>query len=324
MISKLFKSSAAVVAFAGFASGAQASCGDVTITEMNWASSAVVTSVSKFLMEQGYGCTVTTVPSSTVPSLVSVAETGKPDIVTELWINGAPAYNELQDAGKIETVADVLSDGGVEGWWVPQYMVDANPELATIEGILANKDLLGGRFHNCPDGWACKNTNGDLAKNFGLVDAGYEIFLHGSGETLATSIASAFENKEPWLGYYWAPTAILGKYPMVSVDLGVDYNEEVFLCAANAECTAEGVSSWPVGPVKTIVTTDFSSREPDIAALMANVSFTNAQMGEILAWKEANNGSNEEAAVFFLTNYKDVWADWINDAAKEKLAALLQ
>ena len=169
-------------------------CGEVTITEMNWASSAVITEVAKFIMENGYGCTVQKVPSSTTPSLVSVAETGKPDIVTELWINGAPAYNELQDAGKITTSADVLSDGGLEGWWVPRYMVDANPELATLEGVLANVDLLGGRFHNCPDGWACKNTNADLARNFGLEEAGFEIFVHGSGETLATSIGAAYEN----------------------------------------------------------------------------------------------------------------------------------
>ena len=37
------------------ANTASADCGDVSITEMDWASSAVVTYVSKFLMEQGYG-----------------------------------------------------------------------------------------------------------------------------------------------------------------------------------------------------------------------------------------------------------------------------
>ncbi|PWR03582.1 glycine/betaine ABC transporter substrate-binding protein [Meridianimarinicoccus roseus] len=313
---------AALIA-ASLGTGAHAECGEVTITEMDWASSAVVTGVSKFLMEQGYGCTVQTVPSSTVPSLVSVAETGKPDIVTELWINGAPAYNEMEEAGTITTVADVLSDGGNEGWWLPKYLVDEHPELATIDGLLANPDLVGGRFHNCPDGWACKNTNTDLTRNFGLVDAGFEIFVHGSGETLATSIASAYESREPWLGYYWAPTALLGKYEMVAVDMG-EYNEEVFLCAADADCTATGVSGWPVGPVKTVVTNDFSDREPEIAELMSNVSFTNAQMSDVLAWKEANNASNEEAAVYFLTTYSDVWPGWLNDDARARLSALLQ
>ncbi|WP_086053954.1 ABC transporter substrate-binding protein [Pseudoruegeria sp. SK021] len=323
MTRRLILAASSLTLCCGLATAAQAECGEVTMTEMNWASSAVVTAVSKFLMEQGYGCSVVTVPSSTTPAMVSVAETGKPDILSELWINGTPSYNELQDAGKITTLADVLSDGGVESWWVPQYLVDEHPELATVEGILANPELVGGRFHNCPDGWACKNTNLDLARNFGVIDAGIEIFQHGSGETLATSIASAFENQEPWFGYYWAPTAILGKYPMVSVEMGVPYDEEIFLCAADGDCSAEGKTDWPVGPVKTIVTTDFADREPEIAELMSHVAFTNAQMGEVLAWKEANNGSNEEAAVFFLTTFPEVWSEWLSEDAKANLAALL-
>ncbi|MEM7296626.1 MAG: glycine/betaine ABC transporter substrate-binding protein, partial [Pseudomonadota bacterium] len=48
------------------------------------------------------------------------------------------------------------------------------------------------------------------------------------------------------------------------------------------------------------------------------------QMGEVLAWQDDNNASFEEAAVYFLTNYKDVWGSWLNDEARGKLAALLQ
>ena len=34
-------------------SAANAACGEITMTEMNWASSQVVTGVAKFIMEQG-------------------------------------------------------------------------------------------------------------------------------------------------------------------------------------------------------------------------------------------------------------------------------
>ncbi|MCA8882902.1 MAG: glycine/betaine ABC transporter substrate-binding protein [Rhodobacteraceae bacterium] len=314
----------AFCASASLAGAAWADCGEVTLTEMNWASSAVVTHVSKFLMEQGYGCTVKTVPSSTTPALISVAETGKPEIVTELWINGTPAYEELSAEGKILTIADVLSDGGIEGWWVPKYLVDEHPELATIEGVLAHPDWVGNRFHQCPDGWGCKNSNADHIRNWHVEEAGIEIFQHGSGETLATSIAAAFENKEPWLGYYWAPTSILGKYPMVKVDFGVPYEPVLFKCYADPDCDADGKTTFPVGPVKTVVTKDFADTHPDLAELMSRVSFTNAQMSEVLAWAEQNQASNEEAAVYFLTQYSDVWSTWINDDARAKLAALIK
>ena len=314
---------AAVVATGFGATTAQADCGEVSITEMDWASSAVVTYISKFLMEQGYGCSVQLVPSSTTPAVASLAETGEPDIVTELWAAYTPAYFELKDAGKVVELADVLVDGGVEGWWIPQYLADEHPELTTIEGIKANPELVGGRFHDCPDGWGCNFTNHSNLKASGLLDAGIERFQHGSGETLATAIAAAYADKEPWFGYYWAPTSVLGSYPMAQVDMG-EYNEEAHSCNVKDDCATPAMSSYPTAIVLTVATSTFASEEPEIAELMSKVQFTNVQMNEVLAWQDGNNASYEEAAVYFLTNYNDVWGDWLNDAAREKLAALLQ
>jgi len=117
---------------------------------MNWASSQFITQVAKFLMEQGYGCKVTTVPSATVTAATSLAETGKPDIATEMWYNNAPVYEKIEKAGKVKTVANVFKNGGVEGWWIPEYLAKSNPELTKIDGILANPAAVGGKFHNCP------------------------------------------------------------------------------------------------------------------------------------------------------------------------------
>ena len=298
-------------------------CGEVTITQMDWASANVVTAVSKFLMEQGYGCTVTTVPSSTPTALTAVAETGTPDILTELWVNTAPTYGELVEAGKIVEVADVLSDGGIEGWWVPQYVVDEHPQAATLAGILANPEWVGGQFDGCPDGWACRTVDDNMNKVIDFEGNGIKVFNHGSGETLATAIASAYSDKKPWFGFYWAPTAILGKYPMVLVDMGAN-DAAIHACNSDKACTTPGISAYPSAAVKTAITTTFQAREPDIAALMSKVTFTNEQMNGILAWMEDNNASAEEGAVYFLTNNKEIWSDWLNDSAREKLSAVLQ
>jgi len=290
---------------------------------MDWASSAVVTAVSKFLLEEGYGCKVITVPSASTPALASVAETGKPDILTELWVSGTPAYDELEAAGKVEPLANVLSDGGVEGWWVPDYLLDEHPELATLEGVKANSELFDNRFHQCPEGWYCKTVNRNLLKAAGLEEAGFEIFEHGSGETMATSIAAAYSSKEPWVGYYWAPTAVLGKYPMTLVDIG-PHDAEAHACNIKDNCADPKLSAYPSSRVLTVVTEGFATSNPVETDLMRNVSFTNQQMGELLAWQEDNNSSPEEAAVHFLTTNSDIWSAWLNDAAREKLSALLQ
>jgi len=44
---------AAVAALLSTGSAAYAECGTVSVTEMNWPSSQIITHVSKFLMEQG-------------------------------------------------------------------------------------------------------------------------------------------------------------------------------------------------------------------------------------------------------------------------------
>ena len=308
---------------AGAARAQDAACGEVTITEMDWASASIVTNVATFLMEQGYGCDVTVVPSSTTPAMVSVAETGKPDIVTEVWPNGNPGYDTLSESGAITTVANVLSDGSRQGWYVPNYLLEAHPELATLQGVLDNPDLVGGRLHSCPDGWACRYSTEALARAAGVEEAGIEVFQHGSGETLAASMASAVENGEPWLGYYWEPTGLIGKYDMTLIDLG-EYDEATFECNQDPDCEEDGVTAYPSTPVLTVVTTTFGEEHPDLTALLENVQFTNAEMGDVLAWQEENGASSEEAAVYFLTNYSDVWRDWVNDEARANLAALIE
>jgi glycine betaine/proline transport system substrate-binding protein len=302
---------------------ASAACGTVTITEMNWASAAVVTAVSSFLMEQGYGCKVTKVPTSTVPALTSLAETGRPDILTEIWPGVADVYYKLEKEGKIVKVGDVLSDGGVDAWWIPDYLAEAHPELKTIDGILAHPDLVGGRFNNCPVGTGCRTSNDNLVKAFDLAQHGVQVFDHGSLETLAASIASAYTARQPWFGYYWAPTSVLGKYHMVEVDLG-PIDKAKAKCNATADCPTPGKTGWPKATVLTAMSKPFHDANPDLVALMGKVSFTNGVMDQLLAWQEENKASADETAVHFLTTYKDLWPKWLSDDARAKISAIVK
>ncbi|HBS50339.1 MAG TPA: glycine/betaine ABC transporter substrate-binding protein, partial [Rhodobacteraceae bacterium] len=94
--------------------------------------------ISNFLLEQGYGCDVTVVPSDTTPAVTSLSENNEPDIVPELWTNSTgEAYDKLKEAGRVIELTSVLEPGGVEGWWIPTYLAEEHPELTTIEGVMA-------------------------------------------------------------------------------------------------------------------------------------------------------------------------------------------
>ena len=79
-----------ITAFVGaliFSTNSQASCGKITIAEMNWASAQLMANVDKIILSQGYGCDVEMVSGDTMPTFTSMNEKGKPDVAPDLWAN---------------------------------------------------------------------------------------------------------------------------------------------------------------------------------------------------------------------------------------------
>ncbi|RZU98226.1 glycine betaine ABC transporter substrate-binding protein [Spiribacter vilamensis] len=299
---------------------ANAECGEVSVGEMNWTTGGIMTGITEFLLEQGYGCDVKVVPSQTTAAISSLAENNEPDIVPDMWVNSAPSYFDLAEQGKVQKASDTYTKGGTEHWLLPRYLVEEHPELGTIEGVLNNPELVG-RFNNCPDGWGCRIVNDSLIEALDLEGNGIEVFNHGSGQTLKASMASAYQNKEPWFGYYWGPTAPLGKYDMVSIDLG-EYKPEVHANNQDPESDEVGVSAFPSASVFNIVTTDFAEREPEAFAMLQNMTVENETMNELLAWYTDNEATNDEAVVRYLQNNQEEWMSWISEDAKANLQGM--
>ncbi|HSG03675.1 MAG TPA: glycine betaine ABC transporter substrate-binding protein [Marinobacterium sp.] len=321
---KKFKLAGIALAVSMSSGAAFADCGKVSIGAMGWASSEAVAALANFVLEQGYGCETTIVPTDTIPAATSLAENGEPDLVIELWVNSAPVYQELVAEGKAITASNLFAGGGEEGWWIPKYLADKHPELMTLEGILANPELVGSRFHNCPVGWGCRNVNDNLKVFHDMEGKGVEVFDHGSGANLAASIAAAFEEKGPWFGYYWGPTAVLGKYPMVRVDLGgVNPEQHALNQVAEQDPAKVGVSDFPSAPVVNAITPALEGRAPEAAAFAKNLSFPNNVLSEMLAWQEENNASADEAAAWMLTTHTDLVMGMVNDDARAKLSKLM-
>jgi glycine betaine/proline transport system substrate-binding protein len=100
---------------------------------------------------------------------------------------------------------------------------------------------------------------------------------------------------------------------MVRVEVPA-YDEEAHGCNGDVDCANPRFSAYPAAKVVTAVSGAFMEREPDVAELLKNVAFTNAQMGDVLAWRLDNNASYDEAAVYFLTQK----ANWPQSSTKSK------
>ena len=305
-------------------------CGDVTIAEMTWGSAAVAAHVQKVILSAGYGCNASLVPGDTVPTVTSMTEKSEPDLAPEIWINSAKdVVNKAVKEGRLKKAGEILSDGGEEGWWVPEYVVKNNPELTTLQAVLAKKDLFPdkeepgkGRFYTCPSGWACQIVNGNLYKAYGLKTKGFSMFDPGSGEGLAAAIAKAYERKQPIFAYYWAPTAVLGKYPMVKLG-GMTHDAATWKCITDKDCADPKPNMYPKSVVLKLATKKFAEGDPGAWKFVETMSWPNSVVNKVLAWKDERQATAEETAKYFLKNYEAVWSSWVTDEAQKRVKATL-
>lgn len=306
-------------------------CGDIQIAEMNWASAGVIANIDKIVLEEGYGCNVELVAGDTVPTFTSMSEKGQPDMAPELWINAVRiALEELLDEGTLIIGGEVLNEGGVEGWWIPTSLAEEHG-ITTVAQALEHPELFPGAedrskgaFFGCPAGWGCQINNANLFRAYGLEEAGFELVDPGSAAGLDGSIAKAFERGDGWFGYYWAPTAMLGKYEMTLLDFEVEYNKvEWDTCTTVADCADPQQNGWTASEVFTVVTDDFAEKAGVTMDYVKVRTWDNQTAGIVLAWMADNQGSNEDGAYYFLENHGDVWEAWVTPDVAEKIKAAL-
>lgn len=313
-------------------SAAPAVCGKVTVANMNWQSAEVLANIDSIILFKGYGCEVELVPGDTMPTLTAMMEKGQPDVAPEAWIN---AVRQPLDAavaeGKLHYAARALTDGGIEGWWIPKYVADANPAIKTIDDALQHPELFPsaenkgkGAVHNCPSGWNCQLTTGNAFKAWGGAEKGFVLLDTGSAAGLDGSIAKAYERKEGWLGYYWAPTSILGKYEMVKLDAGVPHDKEAFEgCNTKADCDNPTKNDWARAEVFTVITDRFQKAGGPAVAYLNQRAWGNDTVNGLLAWMSDNQATGADGAAHFLKTQPEIWTTWVSPEAAEKVKAAL-
>ena len=321
----------ALTGFAGMAAAQE--CGELTIASMNWQSAELAAAVDQFILNNGFGCEAEVIQGDTVPTITSMVEKGDPQIAPEGWVDLVPEVVQAGLAeGKIVGAAKILTDGAVQGWWVPKYIVEAHPEIKTIEDALKHPELFPdaedaskGAVYNGPQGWGGTVVTGQLYKAFGGEAAGFNLVDTGSAAGLDGSIARAYERKEGWVGYYWAPTALLGKYEMVKLEHGVALDaDEWKSCTSNAECAEPKKNDWPKDTVQTIVAKPFADSAPaEVMDYLNKRGWTNATVNGVMAWMSDNQATGEDGARHFLQENEAVWMDWVSPEVAEKVKAAL-
>jgi len=189
-------------------------------------------SIDEFILNNGFGCEASQVAGDTVPAITSMIEKGRPDIIPEGALSVVPELVKRGvERGSIVETVDPLAGSSEQGLWVPRYMVDKYPELATLKGVLKHPELFPapedpgkGAIYNGAPGWGATIITAQLFKANHAADANFVLVDPGSLAGLDSAISRAYEARKGIIAYYWAPTGLLGRYAMVKVDLGVTYD----------------------------------------------------------------------------------------------------
>ena len=311
---------------------AEPNCGNagtITIAEMTWASAGMLAQVTQRILQDGFGCDTALQPGDTVPVASSMLTRSQPDIAPELWVSTAQSvWDQMIAKGNVYKASNTYTEGGIEGWWVPDYMVEANPKLKSVTDLAANwKDFADpsnpekGRFYGCPPGWGCEIISDNLFKALDLGKT-FEVFSTGSGENLKASIARAVAARQPFVGWYWGPTEVIGKYKLVRLDMPA-YDPVKFKCLTQTDCANPEVTGWAPGEVAVAATTRLRTDAPDVATFLSKMTVPNNDMNAILAWADDASASPEETAQHFFQTYPQVWKTWVPADVAQRVEAKL-
>lgn len=290
----------------------------ITIGEGNWDSNTFHDQVVKIMIEEGYGVEVDVVPADTAIMLVGLK--GKDiNLVMEMWSENVVTYNEdITNGDYIEVGTNY--DDNAQGLYIPRYLQEEYPELVSVTDLLDYAYLFPnpeggdlGIIYGGPEGWSATNHLYSKMEEYGL-DAAYTFKSISSTAILNATLVSAYANEEAWVGYNWEPTWVLGIYDMVLLEDS----------AYSAEDFSNGIGAFPSVHVNINVDTDFEESYPEIFMFLENYETSSAIVNSALAYMQQNELQADDAAIWFLQEYTEIWEPWVTEDAYQNIMDSIQ
>lgn len=280
------------------------------LAENNWTGSSINVNVAKILLEEQLGYKVELV---TIDENLQWAALGKGDISAslEVWPSGHAAnVKQYIDDQKVVENLGPLGVVGKISWYVPTYVVQDHPELATIDGFKKPEDIAlfktaesgdKGQFLAGDPSWV--QYDEDIIKNNSLD---LKVVRAGSEQAVLAALDSAYSRKQPILFYFWTPHSIHAKYDLTAVKLP-EYTDGCYEKAASG-----GVScDYPKDVLFKIAWGDLKNKAPDAYQFLKNMQYTDKDQIGMIAAVELDKKTAEQAARDWVSKNESVWKAWI-------------
>ena len=312
----------------------------IVFADFGWDSAQVHNRIASFIIKHGLGYEVRYTAGETImlnTALIAAKGSEAPNVNMETWTEN---WQELYDKGLAKGKDSSTKEGfiplganfpnSVQGWYVPTYMIKGDPKRgikASAPGLKSVFDMpkywelfkdpedpQKGRFYSCIPGWSCKTINDKKFKAYG-VNKYYNIMEPGSGAALAASMESAYKRGKSWIGYYWAPTWVLGKLDMTQLE------EPPF---DNATFKSSAKCGYPAVKCDIIVHKKLPEWAPDVVAFLKKYETTLDINNKFLAHMRDTKGKPADGAMWFLKTYESLWTQWVSSETAAKVKAAMK
>ncbi|MDM9557880.1 ABC transporter substrate-binding protein [Bordetella petrii] len=298
----------------------------VRFSGLNWESNLVLAGIERFIVEHGYGCE-TSVEIGETLAMLAALQRGDVDVTPEVWPGQIEvAWDKALKSGKVLAAGHVFDAG--EGWYIPRYTAERHPDLksaadlARYAKVFADpEDPARGRIYGCPAGWACGTLNTNLLKALRL-EGQYSMFAPGSGAAQKAAIVSAYKRKRDIVFYYWTPTALVGSLDLVKLQLP-KFDQAAYTCMTDPKCENPVPTEFRPNKVVTGLNAEFARQAPRLQAFFEKLSVPGPAIDDTLGWLENQGAEPEDAALYFLRKYPDVWRQWVPAEVADKVQAKL-
>ncbi|MFZ4812153.1 MAG: glycine betaine ABC transporter substrate-binding protein [Ilumatobacteraceae bacterium] len=268
--------------------------------------------VAKVVLESKLG-TATTLTDIDENSTWVGLDDGSIDAVLEVWPSGHAADVETYITGK-KTVVDIglLGPTAKIGWYVPTFVVDENPSLATWEGF---KDPeLAKLFATAESGDQGQFLMGDpsyvtydeqIITNLKLP---LKYVVAGSEAALITAVKSSIADKKPLLLQFWQPHWLQSQVELTEVKLP-EVTDECLASAAAAD--GNFACDYPVDKLFKAANAGLAEKNAAAFAFLSKLQLTTEQQNEIASLIDGDGMTPADAAKQWVDANPDVVAGWL-------------
>jgi glycine betaine/proline transport system substrate-binding protein len=284
----------------------------ITLIVNPWTASRLNAEVAANIIESELGNPVEITEVNENDAMFTGMADGSLDAVLEIWPSGVTdAETAYFDEGSVVDLGELGAVGKI-GWFVPQYVIDEHPELATWEGfqdpevasLFATAETgENGRFLGTDPSYS--QYDEQIIENLGLP---FQVVFSGSEPATVAELDARVAAEEPIVMYWWTPTAAVSNYDLVNVTLP-EWTED---CGASAAAGDGGVDcDYPEDVLFKAASGMLEEKDANVFAFLDAFTMTTEDQLGMLPAVEIDGEDPADVAAQWVADNEDVWSAWL-------------